>query len=98
MQYEKLIAIEEVCAHHKIDSSFVYCLKEKGLIKLVRMEEAYFMEFDQLPFLEKYIEFHYALEIKMEGIATISQLLRQVKELQEDADELRNRLHFYESI
>ncbi|MFT6883249.1 MAG: hypothetical protein ACI83W_001878 [Marinoscillum sp.] len=96
MQHEKLIALEEICSHHKIDSSFVYFLNEKGLIRVILIEEAYFMELDQLPFLEKYIDFHYFLEINLEGIETISHLLRQINELQEEANALRNRLQFYE--
>jgi len=68
MKTEHLLALEEICIKHHIDASFVHSLKETGLIKVILIEEAYFMDFDQLPLLEKYIEFHYSLEINLEGI------------------------------
>jgi hypothetical protein len=97
MKEENLIALAEICAHHQIEISFVESLKETGLIEVITVQEDYFIEPDQLSLLEKYIDFHYSLEINLEGIDTISHLLKQIKGLQQEATALKNRLEFYES-
>lgn len=97
MKNENLIALEEICIHHHIDASFIHSLKETGLIEVTVISEASFIESNQLPQLEKYIEFHYSLDINLEGIETIANLLRQINGLQEEISNLKNKLGFYES-
>jgi hypothetical protein len=97
MKRENLIGIAEICTHHNIEISFIHSLRDTGLIQVLSIEQAYFIERDQLPLLEKYIDFHYSLEINVEGIETISHLLQRIDLLQEEAKTLKNRLQFYES-
>jgi hypothetical protein len=97
MKTENLIATEEICAHHDIEFSFIRSLQEMGLIELHSIKESSFVQNDQLPLLEKYIEFHYVLNINLEGIETINHLLGQINTLQKEVNTLKNRLHFYES-
>lgn len=97
MNSENLIALEEICIHHHIDASFIHSLKETGLIEVIVISEAFFIESNQLPQLEKYIDFHYSLDINLEGIETIANLLQQINGLQEEANALKTRLQFYES-
>ena len=82
MQTEYLIAIDEFCANHNIEVSFISSLQQNG---------------GQLQQLEKYIRFYYELDINMEGIETITHLLHRVISLQDEITELRNRLRLYES-
>ena len=98
MKTENLIAIEEICTHHNIEFSFIRSLQEMGLIELHTIKEASFVLHEQLPLLEKYIEFHYVLKINLEGIETINHLLGQINMLQEEVNTLKNRLHFYETL
>jgi hypothetical protein len=96
MQEANLIALEEICAHHKIDHSFIHALRESGLIELAVRQERTFIDQAQLPQLETYLEFHYSLDINLAGIETISHLLQRIHALQEEALLLQNRLQFYE--
>jgi hypothetical protein len=98
MKTENLIAIEEICTNHNIEFSFIRSLQETGLIELLTIKEVTFIEIDQLPLLEKCIEFHYILDINLEGIETIHHLLRQISTLQKEVNTLKNRLQFYEPI
>ena len=96
MQSEYLIAIDEFCAKHDIEVSFISSLQETGLIEITTIEETGFIQVDQIQDLEKFIQFHYELDINLEGIETISHLLQRVNDLQEEITQLRNKLGLYE--
>ena len=97
MKTEYLIAVEEFCACHDIEISFVSELQQCGLIEITTIEEAGFIKAEQLPHLEKYIRFYYELDINLEGIETIVHLLHRVNAMQQKIIELRNRLSLYET-
>jgi len=46
--------------------------------------------------LEKFIRFHYEMDINIEGIETISHLLQRVNELQQEIVALKNKVGLYE--
>lgn len=92
MAQENLIAIKEICLHHKIEISFIHSLSQSGLIQVTVIREDLFIDKIQLVQLEKYIEFHYVLGINIEGIETINHLLQQMDTLQEEVTKLRNLL------
>ena len=96
MQTEYLIAIDEFCAKHEIDISFISSLKETGLIEITTIEETGFIPVDQIQQLEKFIRFYYELDINIEGIETISHMLQRVDALQDEIIQLTNRLCLYE--
>lgn len=98
MPEEQVIAIAEICTHLQVELSFIHSLQETGLIEVVTIQEAPCIKGDQLPLLEKYIDFHYTLDINLEGIETISHLLGQIEALQAERKTLKNRLQFYESV
>jgi len=96
MQSEYLITIDEFCAKHEIEVSFISSLQQTGLIEITTIEEVGFIPVDQIQQLEKFMRFYYELDINLEGIETISHLLKRVNDLQEEIIELRNRLGLYE--
>ena len=96
MQTEYLIAIDEFCANHNIEISFVSSLRETGLIEITKVEDVWFIDKDQLQQLEKFVRFYYELDINLEGIETISHLLQRVNALQDEIILLRNKLGLYE--
>jgi hypothetical protein len=98
MQTEKLIAIEKFCANHNIEISFISSLQQFGLVEITNMNEAWFIDADQLQQLEKIVRFYYEMDINMEGIETITHLLQRIKFLQDEIIMLKNRLHFYEPL
>jgi hypothetical protein len=96
MQIENLIALDEFCAKHEIEISFIDSLQQNGLIEITMIENAWFIDSDQLLQLEKFVRFYYELDINLEGIETISHLLERVNVLQDELTMLKNRLGIYE--
>ena len=97
MQTEYLIAVNEFCASHEIDISFVSSLQQTGLIEITTIQETGFIDADQLQQLEKFVRFYYDLDINLEGIETITHLLQRISYLQDEITMLRNKLRLYES-
>lgn len=89
MENENSILIEEYCQYYRIQTSFVKSLHERGLIELQNRSSSYFIADDQLSLVEKYIHFHYDLDINLEGIEAISHLLNRVEALQAELRTLR---------
>jgi hypothetical protein len=97
MQIENLIDINEICASHNIEISFISSLQKTGLIEIKTIDDVLFIDTGQVQQLEKCIHLHYDLDINIEGIETITYLLQRITTLQEEIGELRNRLRLYET-
>jgi len=96
MQTEYLVAVDEFCASHNIEISFISSLQQTGLITITTIEQNGFIDVDQLPQVEKFIRFYYDLDINLEGIETIAHMLERIKAMHNEITELRNRLSLYE--
>ncbi|MCX6305951.1 MAG: chaperone modulator CbpM [Bacteroidetes bacterium] len=96
MHTENLIALDEFCATHNIEISFISSLQQTGLIEIATIEETGFIAASQLQQLEKFLRFYYDLDINLEGIETITHLLKKINALQDEIISLRNRLRLYE--
>lgn len=96
MQTEYLVAVDEFCASHNIEISFISSLQQNGLIEITTIEQTGFIETDQLQQVEKFIRFYYDLDINIEGIETIAHLLERMQCMHDEITELRNRLRLYE--
>jgi chaperone modulatory protein CbpM len=97
MQTEEMIPADEFCIHHKIELSFIYSLKESGLIEMSSVEEKIFVPVSQLNQLEKLVRLYYEMDINLEGIETITYLLQRMNEMQQQIILLNNRLRIYEN-
>lgn len=97
MQTDYLVAVDEFCANHNIEISFISSLQKTGLIEVTTLEEAVFIDTNQLPQLEKIVHLYYELDINLEGIETIIHLLNRINSLHDENTYLRNRLRLYES-
>jgi len=96
MQTENLIAIDDFCAIHNIEFSFISSLQQTGLIEITTIEQTVFIDAGQLQKLEKFLRFYYELDINLEGIETITHLLQRISTMQEEIILLKNRLRLYE--
>ena len=96
MQTKYLIAVDEFCANHNIEISFITSLQQTGLIEITTIKETGFIDASQLQQLEKFIRFYYELDINLEGIETIIHLLKRITSLQNEIIALKNRLRLYE--
>ena len=96
MYKENFISANEFCTNHNIEVSFISSLQETGLIEIAFVEETAFLDADQLQQVEKFVRFYYDLDINLEGIETITHLLRRMNAMQDEITSLRNRLSLYE--
>ena len=97
MQTEYLIAVDEFCANHNIEISFISSLQQTGLIEITNIKDTGFIDSGQLQQLEKIVRFYYELDINLEGIETITHLLQRINSMQDEIIALRNRLRLYET-
>ena len=67
-------------------------LNEHGLIELKKEESTFFIGFEELGNLERYMHMHYDLDINMEGLEAIAHLLNRVHALQNEIKGLKNEL------
>jgi hypothetical protein len=97
MQTDYLIDIDEFCANHNIEISFISSLQQNGLIKIKTIKETGFIDPKQLLQLEKIVRLYYELDINLEGIETINYLLQRINSMHDENIMLRNRLRLYET-
>ena len=96
METKDLILIEQFCTHHDIEFSFINSLHEFGLIEVVELNDAKYLANEQLRDVEKMIRLHYELDINMEGIDAISNLLKQIDNLQKELITTQNKLRLFD--
>lgn len=91
MEQQPLIPADAVCTHHHIEYTFIDSLQTAGLIEITTVEGRSYIDPEQLQDLEKFICFHYELDINMEGIEAIASLLHRMRSLQQELNEFRKR-------
>ena len=96
METKDLILIEQFCTHHDVEFSFITSLHEFGLIEVVELNDAKYLANEQLRDVEKMIRLHYELDINMEGIDAISNLLKQIDNLQKELIATQNKLRLFD--
>ena len=93
---DELIIIEEYIRHSHIEPQFIGLLEENDLIHTQEIENRHYLHPDELSNLESYARLYYDLSINIEGIDAIHHLLERIHTLQEEMQELRNRLQLWE--
>ena len=96
MERSDIIVLDEFCASHHVEISFVRSLEEYGLIETIIVDEAPCVSGNELSKLEQITRLHQELNINTEGIDAISNLLKRIENMQNEITELRNKLSFYE--
>lgn len=96
MRTEYLVKVDEFCANHNVEISFISSLQQNGLIEITTIKNTEFIDTNQLLQLEKFSRLYYELDINLEGIETINYLLQRIGSLQDEIQMLRNRLLLYE--
>jgi hypothetical protein len=96
MNKEKLIPIEQLCLNYEVEMSFFYELHDIDLIEIQTIEESDFIHEDKLLVLEKVMRMQKDLNINIEGVDAVMNLLDKINDLQNELDELKNRLRLYE--
>jgi chaperone modulatory protein CbpM len=92
----ELITISEYCVNYSVDPSFITALEDSGLIVLTVIEDNKFIHYKQLVEMERFVHFHYDLQINIEGIEAIMNLLQKIKHLQHEIATLKSHVYLYE--
>ena len=92
----ELITINDYCLKYAVEPSFIVALEDSGLIVLTLIEENKYIHYKQLMEMERFIHFHYELQINIEGIEAIMGLLEKIKRLQHEIEDLKNQVHLRE--
>lgn len=96
MERSDMIMLDEFCASHHVEISFVRSLEEHGLIETIIINETPCVSGNELSKLEQITRLHQELNINTEGIDAISNLLKRIENMQNEITALRNKLNFYE--
>ncbi|WP_229736552.1 chaperone modulator CbpM [Bizionia arctica] len=97
MEKENLISIQEFCVIYKVPETFINSLYDYELIEIVTTENTQFVQITQIKNIEKLIRFHFEMDINLEGIHAISNLLNKVENLQDEINNLNNKIDFYQA-
>lgn len=97
MKTPRYIRIEDFCAGHALEASFVFELEELELIRVVTDGPHRAIHRKDLRRLERLVRLHRDLEINPHGLQAVDHLLGQVEALREEIRVLRNRLGQWET-
>lgn len=95
METNKLILVEQFCSDCEVNFSFIKTLNDYGVIEIVVLDDKKYILNEQLKTLERAIQFHYELNINIEGIEVIHHLLHQIDDLREELRVTRNKLNVF---
>lgn len=87
-----LIRAATFCSSHQIEDTYIYTLRDHGFIEVVEEDNELFLKSEELPKLEKIVQFNRNLDINLEGVEVVLQLLDRIEGLQRETRVLRNRL------
>lgn len=96
MEPVDMIVLDEFCASHQVEISFIRSLEQFGLIETIIVNETLCVSGNELSRLEQIVRLHRELNINPEGIDVINNLLKRIEDMQNEIIELRNKLNFYE--
>lgn len=96
MNDENLVTATDFCSCHKIEINFIRSLAQFGLIETTEIQQQVYLSRDELEKLESIVQLHFQMDINLEGVEVIGHLLSQIRTLQEEVTNLKNKLRFYE--
>ena len=86
-----LFKIVDICRVHRLEETFIYELYHNDLIEIIPQDEQDCIDEEQLPLIEKFSNWHYDLELNMQGIEVVSRLLERIEQLQQEVRALKGR-------
>lgn len=96
MSKEKLILINQLCAHYQVEMSLFTELHDFGIIEIVTIENSCFIHEEKISVVEKVVRMQKDLNINLEGVDTVLNLLDKINDLQIELNTIKNRLRLYE--
>lgn len=78
------ISCDEVVRIYNIEITFLEGLENSGLIHPETENEVKYILYDELTALERFVNWHYDMEVNMPGLEVIHRLLQKIEVLQQD--------------
>jgi restriction endonuclease S subunit len=86
------ISREELVALYNIEITFFDELEECGLLRTETDNEVKYLYYEELPAFERFVNWHYDLEVNLPGLEVISHLLEQIDALRAERRTLLNQM------
>ncbi|MCU7614958.1 chaperone modulator CbpM [Chryseobacterium sp. GMJ5] len=86
------ISREELVKIYNVEITFFDELVTGGLLPVETENETRYLLYDDLPVFEKFINWHYDLEINLPGLEVIHDMLRKMEEMHQKNRELMHKL------
>ena len=93
-----LIPIQKICETYEVNELFFENLQEYNLISLIKENNEFWIEENELNKIEKIMRLHFDLDINMEGIDVIISLLNKINQLNKEISFLQKQLKIYEDL
>lgn len=78
------ISREELVRIYNVEITFFDSLEEAGLLTIETEDEIKYLPYDDLSTFEKFINWHYDLEVNLAGLEVINHLLNQIEKLRRE--------------
>ncbi len=77
------ISREELVKIYNIEINFFDELESCGLLKTENENQIKYLLYEELPVFERFVNWHYDLEVNIPGLEVIHHLLKQIEDLRE---------------
>lgn len=84
-----LFKIVDICRSNNIEAAFIKELHQNGLIEIMIIESQEFVHEDEVARIQKYQNWHYDLELNIQGIEIVQQLLYKIEALKQQVKSLK---------
>ena len=88
------ILYEECVRLYKVDISFLEALEESELLHPEKENNIKYIIYEELSQLERFMNWHYDLDVNLPGIEVMHHLLEKVETLQRKNEELLRKLSY----
>ncbi len=89
------ISRDELVRIYNIEITFFNSLEESGLLKTTTENDVKYLMFEDLRNLERFIEWHYDLDVNIPGLEVINNLMKQLDDLRIENRNLVNKMFGY---
>jgi chaperone modulatory protein CbpM len=96
MPEDEIISVDIFCSYYHVEPAFLETLESHGLISINTHDNQRFILKEEIAELEKFSRMYYDLNINVPGIDALKHMLEKIRQLQQEAENLRARLRIYE--
>ncbi len=97
-QNDEFVPLELYCTTTRVEIQLIETLADSGLVQITYRGEERFIPMEELAQVERLVRLHDDLGINVEGIEALEHLLGRMQRLQQEVNELRNRLRRFSGL